>query len=221
MQGNHPARALLAAAITVTSCSSSGLSGTDYAGQFASEFCGLIFRCCSSAERLAINGNATDQAACEADFRSEGTKAAMLTAQGQSGHSYGAANAQRCLDALKTATCTAIDDGTFAADCGDVYVGATAAGQLCFDDSWCKAGLVCAFDMPDSEGGTCRVAGAFGESCGIVGCGPGLYCATMGTCATLKDGGATCAGNHECATGFCGADMICSAAPPVCAGPPS
>jgi hypothetical protein len=96
----------------------------------------------------------------------------MLTAQGQSGHFYSPANAQRCLDALKTASCTAIDDGTFAADCGGVYVEATVAGQLCFDGSWCKAGLVCAFDMPDSEGGTCRVAGALGESYGIVGCGP-------------------------------------------------
>lgn len=221
MQGSHPARALLAAAIAITSCSSSGPPGTDYAGQFASEFCSLIFRCCSSAERLSFNGNATDPAACEADLRSEGTKSAMLTEQGQSGHAYSPANAQRCLDALKTASCTAIDDGTFVAECGDVYAGATAAGQRCFDDTWCKTGLVCAFEIPDSEAGTCRVAGAPGENCGIVGCGPGLYCAPTGTCATVKDSGAPCAGNRECATGFCGADKTCSTAPPACAGPPS
>ena len=222
MERHDSARALLAAVVMAASCSSSSdVSGTDYARQLAPALCGLLFRCCSSAERIAIDGNATDPAGCEADFLRQGTKAAMLTAQGVSGLSYSGTKARRCLDAIEAASCTFIDDGSFATACGDVYVGAIPIGQACFGSGYCQAGLVCAFDVPDSEAGTCRVAGALGESCSVGTCGSGLYCATTGTCAMSKDRGAVCAGSQECATRFCGADQTCGAAPLACAGPPS
>jgi hypothetical protein len=224
LRGSVGAIVGLVAALGAPGCGSNGPSPQQFAGDFANDYCALIFQCCTSTEILPIDGNATDLAACQSDMQGNLDQTAMLTAQGHSGYAYDAKAAQDCLDAAGKATCADLSNGSLASACAGTYLGQSAAGQICFNDSWCQAGLICVFEG-DSDAGACHAPLALGAACSSWSCGGGLVCdLTQFVCIQPKDLGAACAGNTECASGYCppdptgGTDQTCATPPAMCTG---
>jgi hypothetical protein len=193
----------------------------DAPGAFNSEYpqvlCSLAFRCCAPAERRGLGASVEE---CAQGQRQTLDKMASLIAKGQVPFAFDAVAAQTCLNWIRPASCDDLSSLGSSA-CPGVYRGYAALGQVCFDGTWCAAGLGCAFDG-DEEAGRCQVPGGEGAACGL--CRPDLWCDDVSkTCQASRADGAACRLDRECRSGDCLSPTpqspgTCGPPPPVCTG---
>jgi hypothetical protein len=120
---------------------------------------------------------------------------------------FDAAAADRCIAALKAATCEVAIDVMDSSACTGVVTGTVANGGACYDSLECTSGS-CSADAACP--GTCVAFLRAGDACGdtVAECGPGLECGPARTCVTPSQPGGPC----PCvASEYCDSTSTCRA----------
>jgi hypothetical protein len=237
-----PARPFLFAAVLwplTASCGggSESIPVEDFPARFATEWCGLLERCC-------LGSGGTGQGSCEADITTSVTTDASEAAA--DGATWDAATAGRCIDALRDADCASVDAPALRElldTCDDSWKGVIPPGGVCQSYLACAeldvtggelSGRVCANSvcvpvvlappgascpagdttracdpyLASCESDTCVALPGAGESCSN-SCRTGARC-TDGMCVALLAMGEACSSDVECLSDTCGGGRCAS-----------
>jgi hypothetical protein len=235
---------VLALGLAAASCGGGGGAGVgpvaaaDFPMRFASDWCGLLARCCVASGGAATSTCATDTEARIAQIATEATS---------QGATFDSAAAGKCLSGLSALTCEATDPVALLAAldaCNNPWVGVVPPGGACMTYASCakppaSAGtrvgascvngicvqavavgvgaacsttmttMVCDARVGACQAGVCTALPGSGEAC-TGSCKPGLRC-TAGTCAARAAMGATCTADSDCASDICSGGKCASA----------
>lgn len=132
--------------------SSAAVPLDQFSTRFGSAYCDTLGPCCRAASL------AYDSATCK--------QTATAFFQGyvadNSGKTYDAAAAGRCLDAVEVAlqSCQKLEDQTTGVACANIFLGSVPVGGACKDDTDCANGASCGFDSNNPAGGSVCLAQA-------------------------------------------------------------
>lgn len=185
----------------------------DYVAAWRAEYCDYQIRC----------GMFPDVATCEAQDRTPAVDPDVVAAVHAGFVEFHADVGEQCLAALAARTCdaTAMADRLWDLPCYGTFTGTRHDSEACALDRECVSGE-CSFSSPAcTEGflccsGTCKGDVApplamLNDSCRAAPCGEGLCNRTDYTCHGLKNIGAFCDVDAECAYGSACVDGECTA----------
>ena len=175
--------------------SESSLSREQFAFQWPKEYCGWMFRCCSSEERET---GVTTEGDCVVKYKSVIVK----SLQNWKDSLWDGVKASKYIKRLNSSECPKTD---YLSDImGLMKVKKNGLGEQCYMNSYCVSqnciGTVCA------KQGT-----AVGDPCepleqlwGAMPCTSSLFCSySSQTCKSKMADGNSCAFDYECASGLC------------------
>ena len=187
--------------------SNAGVPLGQFSTQFGSAYCDSIAPCCVAASLPY------DSATCKQ------TATAFLQGYvtNNSGKTYDAAAAGRCLDAVEEAlhNCRNLEDQTTGVACAQIFIGSVPVGGACKDDTDCANDGSCGFDPNNAGGDLVCLAQARTTTHAKVGAG------CNGDCVS-SDGVTECSGSAVGSSGVAGIcyasdGLYCSPQTQVCA----
>jgi hypothetical protein len=234
---------LVLAAFAISGCPGCFSSSRDFCVESAKVSCQLQFRCCTAQERQALFGGTNlaigpyhDEGGCVDAFvrQCEASSQATDEAIAAGRITFDQDRANQCLNTRREAVATCDADTLFnnIDDCNDLFDGAVADGDTCFNTNECaEAGSTCEIENePNPDGtfvvtlaGTCKGQGDLGEPCLPGGqCNDeNLRCLTDAdtfeqSCENPRGPGERCQNNFDCQDGlrceFGETDLVCTAA---------
>lgn len=171
----------------------------EFPSRFATEWCGMLQRCCQAS-------GGTSEGSCEADALARNTRIGNEAAA--DGAIWDAVVAGRCLDAIARADCTSVDAMALRElldSCDDTWTGVVPPGGTCQTYASCAE--------PQVTGGATAGASCVNSTCvqfvrqppgaacsgTTLTCDPFLATCTAGTCVAFPSAGESCSGS--CAIG--------------------
>lgn len=187
-------------------CGNGGIALTDMPSQGSSTICGKVWSCCNAGDLGDKSPFGTDEPSCETSVKANLTaqQTSIQTDQSKGRVVYHGDRLAQCLSLWKSSTCTTLKSNATSVmpPCADYLEPLVPAGGLCGIDGDCVEGT-CVGATPNQDG-TCTLLAAEGASCVSAACGEGLFCDPGSkACVVVKEDGATCNLNGECATGGC------------------